>query len=134
MAAGNPASGSRGAGTARSRGEAASVDPCRLFVHVSPHLPEHAVRHLFEGYGTVLSLLPLEDDACFWVVRFEDAAAAAAATSNLNGLSVLGSGLTVEPSDSVNGALRPRFLAVVRPQPLALRLTASPAQRSCAGV
>lgn len=120
-------SGSRGCGTSRSRGDAATADPCRLFVHVSPHLPEHAVRHLFEGYGTVLSLMPLEDENCFWVVRFEDAAAAAAATSSLNGLNVLGSGLTVEPSDSVNGALRPRFLAVVRPRPLSLDPASAPA-------
>eukprot|EP00892_Ulva_mutabilis_P009211 jgi/Ulvmu1/6662/UM003_0300.1 len=110
---GHPASCGRGCGTARSRGEAAVAgDPCHLFVHVSPHLPEHAVRHLFEGFGTVVSVVPLEEESCYWVVRYEDAAAAAAATAKLNGSNILGSVLTVEPSDSVNGALRPHFLAV----------------------
>ena len=115
--AGPLASCGRGGGTARSRSDPAAVacDPCRLFVHVSPHLPEHALRHLFEGFGTVASVVPREEESCYWVVRFEDAAAAADATNKLNNSNILGSVLTVEPSDSVNGALRPRFLGVVRP-------------------
>lgn len=72
------------------------------------------MRHMFERFGPLVSIMPLEEDNCYWVVRYDDAASAAAAAQELNGTNVVGSTLTVEPSDSINGALRPRFLAVVR--------------------
>lgn len=85
-----------------------------LLVHITRPLPEYALQHQFEAFGTVSSVKLLEEDGCYAMVRFEDPSCAASAVKGLHKSSMCGMTLTVEASDAPSSTLRAKFLSAVR--------------------